>query len=213
MTLLVATWQEVLIEVRLGNPVRVAALADDMQKLVDKYSLALGRTACRWWRGWADSHNGAPHDGYRHIREAYEEHTGLGMRSGASEVLGYAAEALLLAGDYDAAHIELQEAFRVGEELGERVYLAQLLLLEAAIARAQGRLQAGSASVRRAIEEARTQEATWLELLALVELCEQHDATIEDYRALRGLIDQLPETHGTELVKRAHALIKVAKSK
>jgi len=45
------------------------------------------------------------------------------MRSGASEVLGYAAEALLLAGDYDAAHLELQEAFRVGEELGERVYL------------------------------------------------------------------------------------------
>ncbi|MBM6447358.1 MULTISPECIES: AAA family ATPase [Pseudomonas] len=213
MTWLVATWQEVLIEVRLGNPVRVAALADDMQKLVDEYSLALGRTACRWWRGWADAHNGAPQDGYRHIREAYEEHTGLGMRSGASEVLGYAAEALLLAGDYDAAHAELQEALRVGEELGERVYLPQLLLLEAAIARAQGRLQASSESVRRAIEEARAQEASWLELLALVELCEQYDATTEDFLALGRLIDQLPETHGTELIKRAHALIKVAKSK
>ncbi|MBF4212706.1 hypothetical protein EI533_34180, partial [Pseudomonas donghuensis] len=45
MTWLVATWQEVLIEVRMGNPVRVAALADDMQTLVDEYSLALGRTA------------------------------------------------------------------------------------------------------------------------------------------------------------------------
>lgn len=211
MTWLVATWQEVLIEVRLGNSVRVAALADDMQKLVDEYSLALGRTACRWWRGWADARNGAPRDGYRQIREAYEEHTGLGMRSGASEVLGYAAEALLLAGDYDAAQVELQEAFRIGEELGERVYLPQLLLLEAALARAQGRSDASNAAVRRAIEEASAQEASWLELLALVELCEYHDAAPEDHQALVMLIDRLPETHGTEQVKRARSLIEAAK--
>ena len=210
MTWLVATWHEVLIEVRMGNSVRVTVLANDMQKLVDKYSLALGRTACRWWRGWADARNGAPRDGYRHIREAYEEHSGLGMRSGASEVLGYAAEALLLAGDYDAAQVELQEALRVGEELGERVYLPQLLLLEAAIARAQDRSDASDAAVRRAIEEARAQEASWLELLAMVELCEQHDTTTEDHQALVRLIDQLPETHGTELVKRARLLIQAS---
>lgn len=211
MTWLVATWQEVLIEVRMGNSVRVAALADDLQKLVDEYSLALGRTACRWWRGWADARNGAPRDGYRRIREAYEEHTGLGMRSGASEVLGYAAEALLLAGDYDAARVELEQALRVGEELGERVYLPQLLLLEAAIARMQGQLDAGNTAVRHAIEEARAQEAPWLELLALVELCEHHDATAEDHQALATLIEQLPETDGTELVKRARSLLQAAK--
>jgi tetratricopeptide (TPR) repeat protein len=211
MTWLVATWQEVLIEVRMGNPVRVAALADDMQTLVDEYSLALGRTACRWWRGWADARNGAPRDGYRSIREAYEEHTGLGMRSGASEVLGYAAEALLLAGDCDAARVELQEALHVGEELGERVYLPQLLLLEAAIARTQGRPDAGSLAVRRAVEEARTQEAPWLELQALVELCGHHDATAEDRQALAALLGQLPETEGTELVKRARSLLQAAK--
>jgi DNA-binding winged helix-turn-helix (wHTH) protein/tetratricopeptide (TPR) repeat protein len=212
MTWLVATWQEVLIEVRMGNPVRVAALADDMQTLVDEYSLALGRTACRWWRGWADARNGAPRDGYRNIREAYEEHTGLGMRSGASEVLGYAAEALLLAGDCDAAQVELQEALRVGEELGERVYLPQLLLLEASIARMQGRLDAGCIAVRRAVEEARAQEAPWLELQALVELCGHHDATAEDRQALAALLDQLPETDGTELVRRARSLLQAAKS-
>ncbi|WP_347907197.1 AAA family ATPase [Pseudomonas grandcourensis] len=212
MTWLVAAWQEVLIEVRMGNHVRVAALADDMQTLVDEHSLALGRTACRWWRGWADARSGSPSDGYRRIREAYEEHTGLGMRSGASEVLGYAAEALLLAGDCNCAQVELQEALRVGEELGERVYLPQLLLLEAAIARAQGRPDAGSVAVRRAVEEARAQEAPWLELLALVELCEHHDAMAEDHQALATLVDQLPETDGTELVKRARSLIQAAKS-
>ncbi|WP_353740993.1 AAA family ATPase [Pseudomonas fluorescens] len=212
MTWLVAAWQEVLIEVRLGNHLRVAALADDMQKLVDEYSLALGRTACRWWRGWADARNGAPRDGYRRIREAYDEHTGLGMRSGASEVLGYATESLLLAGDCNAAQVELQEAFRVGEELGERVYLPQLLLLEAAISRAQGQPDAGIAAVRRAVAEARAQEAPWLELQALVELCEHPDATAEDQKALATLVDQSPETDGTELAKRARSLIHAAKS-
>lgn len=211
MTWLVAAWQEVLIEVRMGNHARVSALADDMQALVDEYSLALGRTACRWWRGWADARNGAAREGYRRIREAYEEHTGLGMRSGASEVLGYATEALLLAGDYNAAQVELQEAFRVGEELGERVYLPQLLLLEAAIWRAQGQPDAGIASVRRAAAEARAQEAPWLELQALVELCEHPDATADDHLALATLVDQLPETHGTDLAKRARSLIRAAK--
>ncbi|WP_137820657.1 AAA family ATPase [Pseudomonas sp. 2FG] len=211
MTSLVAAWQEVLVEVRMGNPARVAALADDMQALVDEYSLALGRTACRWWRGWADARNGAPLDGYRRIREAYEEHTRLGMRSGASEVLGYAAEALLLAEDYDAAQAELQEAHRLADELGERVYLPQLLLLEAAVARGQGRVEAGSAAVRRAVLEARAQEAPWLELLALLQLCEQHDATVEEHQALAALIDQLPETEGTEPVRRARALLQAAK--
>ncbi len=211
MTGLVATWQEVLIEVRLGNPVRVAELADSMQKLVVEYSLALGRTACRWWRGWADARNGAPRDGYRQIREAYEDHTGLGMRSGASEVLGYAAEALLLGGDYHQAPVEFQGTFWDGREPGERVYLPQLLLLESALARVQGRSDASNAAVRRAIEEARAQEASWLELLALVELCEYHDAAPEDHQALAMLIDQLPETHGTEQVKRARSLLEAAK--
>ena len=196
---------------RLGNAERVAALADEMQALVDEFSLAQGRTACRWFRGWAQALNGAPLEGHRLIREAYEDNTRLGMRSGASEVLGYAAQALLLAGEHDAAQVELEEALRVADELGERVYLPQLLLLEAAIARAQGRADAGSAAVRRAIEEARAQEAPWLELLALVELCEHHDAAAAERQALAALVDQLPEADGTELVKRARSLLQAAK--
>ena len=100
----------------------------------------------------------------------------------------------------------------MGEELGERVYLPQLLLLEAAIARGQGRLDAGNTAVRRAVEEARAQEAPWLELQALVELCGHHDATAEDRQALAVLLDQLPETDGTELMKRARSLLQAAKS-
>lgn len=211
MTQLVATWHEALLEVRLGNAERVAALADEMQALVDEFSLAQGRTACRWYRGWAEALNGAPLEGHRRIREACEENARLGMRSGASEVLGYAAQALLLAGDRDAAQAQLREALQVADELAERVYLPQLWLLEAAIARAQGRADAGGASVRRALEEARAQEAPWLELLALVELCEHHEATAAERGALAALVDRLPEAGDTVPVRRARSILQALK--
>ena len=88
-----------LFEVRLGDAQRVAALADEMQALVDEFSLAHGRAACRWFRGWADARMGQPLEGYRRIRDASDQNIQLGMLAGGSETLGYAAEALLLAGD------------------------------------------------------------------------------------------------------------------
>ena len=138
MARLVAIWFDALFEVRLGNAERVAALADEMHALVDRFALAQGRTACRWFRGWADARMGEPRDGYRRIREAYEDNARLGMLAGASENWGYAAEALVLAGDWDAAGHELEEALQFADAHGERVYLPQLFLLEAAIARARG---------------------------------------------------------------------------
>jgi DNA-binding winged helix-turn-helix (wHTH) protein/tetratricopeptide (TPR) repeat protein len=208
MTQLVATWHEALFEVRLGNAARVAVLAEEMQSLVDEFFLAQGRTACHWFRGWAQALNGAPLEGHRLIREAYEENTRLGMRSGASEVLGYATQALLLAGQHDAAQAQLNEALQVAEELAERVVLPQLWLLDAAIARAQGRPDA--ASILRAIAEARAQEAPWLELLALIDQCEHHGAAGERI-ALALLVDRLPEAGDTVPVRRARSILQALK--
>jgi DNA-binding winged helix-turn-helix (wHTH) protein/tetratricopeptide (TPR) repeat protein len=207
MTRLVAAWLEALLEVRLGNSDRLATLTDEMQVLVDEFSLGQGRTACQWFRGWAEARKGRPREGYRLIREAYEQNIRLGMRAGASEVLGYAAEALLLAGDRDAAQAQLEEALQIADDLAERVYRPQLLLLEAAIARTQGRADAGAAAARRAIEEARAQEAPWFELLALVDLCENHEATAEDRLALAALVGRLPEAVGTDVARRARSLV------
>jgi hypothetical protein len=211
MTRLVAAWQEGLLEVRLGSADRLAALADQMQALVDEFSLAHGQAACQWFRGWAQARMGRPHEGYRLIREAYEHNTRLGMRAGASEVLGYAAEALLLADDVEAAQAQLQEALQIAEELGEGVYLPQLQLLQAAIARAQGRPEAGALSVRQAVEEARAQEAPWLELLALAQLCAHHDASAAERQALAELLDRLPEAADSEPAERARSLLQPAK--
>jgi tetratricopeptide (TPR) repeat protein len=207
MTRLVAIWLDALFEVRLGNTQRVAALAGEMYALVDEFALAQGRTACRWFRGWADARTGKPREGYELIRAAYADNTRLGMLAGGSEVLGYAAEALFLAGDWDAAQDQLEEALQFADRRAERVYLPQLFLIEAAIARARGRSAIAEASVRRAIDEARGQEARWPELLALTELCEHEGAKSQDRRALAALVDELPEAKDTAAVARARALV------
>jgi len=207
MTRLATLWYSALLEVRLGNVESVAALADEMRALVDEFSLAHGRTAWQWFSAWAQARTGEPLEGYRRIREAYEENTRLGMLTGGSETLGYAAEALLLAGDPDAAQVQLREALEVANAHGERVYLMQLFLIEAAIARARGDTASARASVRRALAEARAQEAPWLELIALVGLCEGKRATAEDRQTLAALVDQLPEANGTAVLEKARALI------
>jgi hypothetical protein len=207
MTRLAAHWYDALCEVRLQNPQRVAALADDMQALVDEFAVTLGGIAGGWFRGWAQARLGEPREGYRRIREAYEENARLGMLAGASEVHGYAAEALLLSGDPNAAKVELDEAMRLTSTLGERVYLSQLFLLEAAIARARGDPDTARASVRSAITEARAQEAPWLELMALLDLCEHGGDIAEDRRSLAALVDRLPEADDTAAVAKARDLL------
>jgi DNA-binding winged helix-turn-helix (wHTH) protein len=211
-TRLSALWFDALFNVRLGNAERVAALADEMRALVDESDVALGRTACRWFRGWADARMGQPLDGHRRIREAYEDNTRLGMLAGGSEVLGYATEALVLAGDWDGAQHELEDALQVANTLGERVYLPQLFAMQAAIARARGDRAPADAAIRLAIAEARAQEAPWLELMALIELCDRHSATVKDRRALAALIDQLPEALNTAAAGKARALLDKTKS-
>lgn len=210
MTRLVAAWQEALFEVHLGNVDRLAILVEEMQALVDEFSLVQGRTACKWFRGWTLTHQGRPQEGLALIRAAYDDNLQLGMRAGASEVLGYAADALLRTGDFDAARALLVEAMQTADEMGERMYVPQLLLLDAAIARAQGRADDARAATRRAIEEAQQQQAPWLELEARVDFCEYDAATASERAALAALVDGLPQAGDTPLIQRARALLQTS---
>jgi tetratricopeptide (TPR) repeat protein len=203
MARLVAIWHGALLEVRLGNAERVAALADEMHALVEEFALAHGRTACRWFRGLADARMGAPRDAYQRIRDAYEDNVRLGVLVGASETLGYATEALFLAGDLDGAQRQLDEALEIAGKLGERVYLPQLYLLEAAIARAHGDRIAGDAALRRALDESRSQQAPWLELMALNALFDNNTANADDKNALATLVDRMPEASDTDAIAKA----------
>jgi DNA-binding winged helix-turn-helix (wHTH) protein/Tfp pilus assembly protein PilF len=207
MSRLVAIWHNALIEVRLANPDRIALLADQMRVLVDEFDLAQGRPACEWFAGWVEARKGKPVEGYRRIREGYEANVRLGMICGGSENLAYATEALLLAGDMEGAERHVEEALRFASDHHERVYLPQLFLLEAAIARARRDSNAAGQSMRRAVHEARDQGSPWLETISLAELCETKVATKEDRSRLSALVDALPEAAETPLLKRARELV------
>ena len=207
MTQMIAIWFEAVFEQRLGNAERVAELARNGEALVDAFALAQGRTAFRWFRGWALARLGEPRLGYTLIRDAYEENTRLEMLSGASEVLGYAAEALLLAGDLDGAREQLDQALRICEKLDERIYLPQLLLIEAALARASGHRVLAEDCVLRAIAESTAQGAAWFELLARLERVEHGQPTSADRDALAALVERLPEARNTAPLVKARTVL------
>jgi len=200
-------WCDVLVQVRLGDTERVAKLAAQMSALVEKHGLAQGRMAARWFRASANARRESELDAFEEIRAAYEENTALGMLAGASEVLGYAADALVLHGDFDGAARQVEEALAVVERHGERYYLPQLLLTQAAVARGRGDAAAADASMRGALEEARVQEAPWLELLSLTALCDGSAAKKDDQRALRALTSNIGEGSDTPAYTRAKAVL------
>jgi hypothetical protein len=131
MARMVALWDDALLELRLGNAERVGALADEMRELVEQFSLAQGRTASRWFRGWA------PHQRARGSLdpEACIERASWNARS-TSETLGYAAEALCWRASGRSRN-PFREAFQYAEQHDERVYLPQLHLIDAAISGAR----------------------------------------------------------------------------
>jgi DNA-binding winged helix-turn-helix (wHTH) protein/tetratricopeptide (TPR) repeat protein len=195
----VAIWCESLVEMRLGNTERVAVLADEIGAIAADFAFAQGHAGSKWMRGWVQARRGDPNGGFRLIREAYEELLSLGVRAGGSEVLGLAAEALVRAGDWDAAQQQLDEALDIVKRCGERVYLPQLLLIEGSIAEARGDLTSACESMRGAVAEARLQEAPWLQIMALRALCVHDDATDDERRALAELTAQVPEAAAAAL--------------
>jgi len=207
MALMVTFWFDALCGIRQGEAPRVAALAGEMQALVDEFDLAQGKTACRWFRGWADVHLGKPREGFHQIREAYDKNRALGMVTGGSETLAYAAEALVLLSDWEGAQQQLDQALDIVHTYGERIVLPQLLLVQAAIEGARGETEAAESSIRRAVVEAQEQGASWQEFVALVELFERAIPTPNDWQALAVLIDEFGDVGEEQLLARARRLV------
>ena len=79
-------------------------------------------------------------------------------------------------------------------------------MLDALISDALGEAKRSRESIRKAIAEARNQEAPWLELAALSAMCERGDATQADFEALGSVVDRLTEGLDTAPVARAREL-------
>ena len=201
-------WFEGQLELRLGDRQRLAEAVERLGVLAQEYKLPEARAAHSWFNGWVEAHAGDARAGHRLIWEGYEHAVRLGIRSSASETLGYAAEALALAGDWSGARRELGEAMQCAKAIGERAYMTQLHLLDVRIADALGEPDRARESTRLALAEARAQEAPWLEMLALSALCQRNEATAGERASLGAVLDRITGGADTAPVAKARALLR-----
>ena len=208
MARMIVCWFGSLFGVRIGDAAGVAAYAQEMRAVSEESAIAQGWAPSRWFGGWAQALQGDPDAGHAAIREAFDHNVGMGMLSGGSEVLGYAAEALVLAGEWARARQTLDEAFELAHRIGERVYQTQLWLLRARCAEGLGDSSQAMVFAEEAIAEARRQQAAWLELTALAGRCALRNARKPDFQALAAARDVATEGRDTPLFARLDNLLK-----
>lgn len=188
-----AHWRAGMLEVRLGNPHRVLEHADAMAQIVTRTCVVQGDGPSRYLRGWAEAHLGNPRRGLENIRDGLERHLRIGMLASSTEVMGYAAEALIIAEDFEGAHRQLGEAFARTREIEEHNYVPVLLMLQARVAQGLGDANAAYHWLQEAVRMARLQEAPGFELKAACALTEHPSSTRDDRKALANLLATFTE--------------------
>jgi DNA-binding winged helix-turn-helix (wHTH) protein len=196
-----------MLEIRFEQPERVAALAAMLEQLADKHGIVQAQGARRVLGGWALAHLRDPEAGHALILEGHAIMKRLGTIARGTQILCYAAEALMLGGRWSEARAPVDEALQLAHRLGERARIPDLLLLQARIGLGQGRVDEARTSMRASLGAARTQQALGFELAALVALCELDGAAAEDLDALAAACERLTEGFDTGLVTRAQQLL------
>jgi hypothetical protein len=206
---MLACWCGGMLGVRADDPQGVARHAATLAKIVEAAMLAQGQGPALWLRGWAEARLGDPRAGHRLILEGFACHARLGMYAGCPEVLGYAAEALIVASDWPAAQVQLDDAFALARRIGERLVLPRLHRLQARIALGRGDPAAARAALDESLREARAQEALGHELSALAERAGLEGRDDADLAALAAARARLSEGFDTPLYRRACELLAV----
>jgi tetratricopeptide (TPR) repeat protein len=204
---MLALWVKGMLAVRREQPEEVAGIASELTAVVEQNMLTHGEGPARWLRGWAMAHLGSPRDGYRLIREGFGCHERHGAFAGNTETLGYAAEALMLAGDWDAAQRQLDEMEALAKRIDEPAQDCNLLLMRARIATAKREPLVARKFMEEALAVARAQESPLYELNALTAICEHESAGASELEALRASYAALPEGHDIQMARRAAALL------
>lgn len=204
-----AYWRAGMLEVRLGNPDKVIEHADAIARIVTRTSMMQGDGPSRYLRGWAMAQLGQVREGIELIRDGLERHLRIGMLASCTEVMGYGVEAMVLAGDWEAANKELALTFARTRELDEHYYLPVMLILQGQIAMGQGDAVAACRWFREAVRTAREQEAVGFELKAACALVENPESTDVDRAALKTLVASLTEGADTPDRQRADGLISI----
>jgi hypothetical protein len=204
---MIATWLAMLCDIRRGARDRVAAMAAQLRSITDEGALAASEAPSQWFAGLVQAWSGMPLEGHEQIDRAYRQSVQVGMLHGTSEVLGFATEALIIAGDWARAAQQADEALQLGTRLHEHRYRTQLLLLKRRIAMAQGAQQEAEDAASQALIEARRQQSPWLEMTVLVDVCEGPHARPEAIESLRALVARLQENSDAPLLHRARAAL------
>ncbi|HTU65778.1 MAG TPA: AAA family ATPase [Steroidobacteraceae bacterium] len=193
LALSLAHWRAGMLEVRLGRPDGVLTHADRIAEVVAKTCVVQGDGPSRYLRGWALAQRGDAQQGIELIRDGLARHLAIGMIANSTEVMGYAADALLLAGDLAGAETQLGAAFAQARELDEHVYVPMLLITQSRVAQARGDAAAAEQGLRESVRVAREQGAPGFELKAALALVERPDASADDRRALAALLATFTE--------------------
>jgi DNA-binding winged helix-turn-helix (wHTH) protein/tetratricopeptide (TPR) repeat protein len=207
MAQMLVHWCSGIMHSWLGNAELVLQAAEALQSLIAEHALAQAEGPALWLRGWALARLGEPDRGYALIMEGYQRHARFDMLCGGTQVIAYATEALILAARWQDAKTQVEEGLTLARDIGERIYLPDLHMLEARIALGQKRADDARRALHAALTEARSQQARWMELAALAALCELPDATQADFDALNATSANLNEGLDTVLAQRVQRLL------
>jgi tetratricopeptide (TPR) repeat protein len=207
MSQLAARWLAAMNYVRLRDVDQVAAHAEALRKIAHDAGLSTRVAPGEWFGGWADAHRSTSLAGFKRIRDAHTNTTKLGLWWGAAEIICLGAEALAAAEDWSQAERELDQAMQLAQRFGERLYLTEMWLLRARIARARGDTKTARNALVAALQEARDQGSIWLELAVRVAQCEAPGATRQDFEVLKQVRAQLKEGADTALLQSADKLL------
>jgi hypothetical protein len=205
---MLALWIKGMIAVRREEPREVAAIAEQLGAVVEQNMLTHGEGPARWLKGWAMAQLGSPLEGYRLIRDGYRSHERHGAFAGNTETLCYAAEALMLAGDWEGAERQLDEMAALAQRIDEPAQACNLLLCRAGIATARKEPASARKFMDEALVTARAQASPFYELKVLAAICEHESAGESELQALRDSYAALPEGHDMPMARRAAALLR-----
>ncbi|MBL8352371.1 MAG: AAA family ATPase [Burkholderiaceae bacterium] len=161
--LMLALWCGGMLEQRLGRAARVREHVRGLQRLALDLGLAAAEGPALWLAGWAEVQEGDPRRGLALIAEGIAHHRRSSRLAGLTHVMGCAAEAMLAVGDTAAAVAQIEQALDLGRQLGEQASTADLLLLRARTAAAEGRHGDAARDFDAAAAEASARQARRIE--------------------------------------------------
>jgi class 3 adenylate cyclase len=201
---------ELMIHYARRDRAAIAPIAERLHDLSTEEGYLLWAAQSRIYRGWVQTMEGDAVGGIGEMEAGLNEYRLTGSAIMMPQFCLMKAEAQLQAERPGEALASLSEGLKICAEHNERVPEPELQRLKGEIQIAQGATSAGEASLRKAIEVARAQQARMLELragLALAGLLRDQGRDAEARAELQPLLDWFIEEHDTPELVDARALL------